>query len=47
MTRCGRPSDRAFGTIDFLVALDLEKLNDRLRKLFFVGLEGALEREGA
>lgn len=39
--------DRAFGTIDFLVALDLAELSDRLRKLFFVGLEGALDREDA
>ncbi|MEW6072330.1 MAG: GNAT family N-acyltransferase [Planctomycetota bacterium] len=36
---CGPPAiDRDFGTIDFLVLLDLKRLDPRLRALFFTGL---------
>ena len=36
---CGAPAiDREFGTIDFLVVLDLEGLDRRIRTLFFSGL---------
>lgn len=36
---CGKPAlDAAFGTIDFLVLLDLERLDERTRRMFFRGL---------
>ncbi len=36
---CGPPAlDRDFGTIDFLVVLDLDGLDPRIRQLFFTGL---------
>jgi putative hemolysin len=36
---CGPPAiDRQFGTIDFFVILDLERLSEPIRRLFFSGL---------
>ena len=39
---CGAPAiDRAFGTIDYFIVIDIERIDDRLRMLFFAGLEGS------
>lgn len=40
---CGPPAiDRAFGTIDFLIVLDLASVKRRVRRLFFAGLPDPL-----
>ena len=47
---CGPPAiDRAFKTIDYLILLDIERLEPRMRRMFFVGLEpgGASEERTA
>ncbi len=37
---CGAPAiDRAFGTIDYFIVLDIERIDKRLHALFFAGLE--------
>jgi len=39
---CGPPAiDRAFGTIDYFIVIDIERIDDRLRTLFFAGLEAS------
>jgi putative hemolysin len=45
---CGPPAvDTAFGTIDFFVLLDLERLDERTRTTFFRDLPWACSREEA
>jgi putative hemolysin len=43
----GPALDREFGTIDFLVALDLARIPARLRRFFFAGLPDPLARGAA
>lgn len=43
---CSPPAlDREFGTIDFLICLDLDGLDARVRSLFFASFGAALDRE--